>query len=219
MKTKTKMSTTFAIAVGMVFVGAVTGCAPEPASAPPSSPEPSAAETPSPSPSPTGAPEADPADPTTWIITENGVGPVEIGGDLGATLAGLPDTWTNDAENCAWTAWWQAEDSSYGLYAVRGTESDTAPISEISVYTSLEVPTAVPSPVTAEGLGLGATKAEVLAAYPDAGEGVAEVGGGSWVMLAGDGDAHVFFEFRGGADAASDVVVTTRDQPSYEVCG
>lgn len=210
---------TVAIVMGMVLVGAVAGCASEPSSAPAEGSMPSAAPDPSPSASPSAAPTVDPADPTTWIISENGVGPIDIGGDLAATLAELPDAWTNDTESCAWTAWWNAPDSSYGLYFVRGTESDAAPIGEISVYTAVEAPTAVPSPVTAEGLGLGATKADVLAMYPDAQEGTAQIGGGTWVMLSGNGDAHVFFEFREGADVASDVVVTTRDQPSYEVCG
>ncbi|WP_311243326.1 hypothetical protein [Microbacterium sp. WCS2018Hpa-23] len=217
MKTMTK--TTMAIMSGTLLVGLIAGCAPEPTTAPTSNPSPSATATLTPSPSPSAVPTADPADPTTWVISESGVGPISIGGDLTGTLAGLPDTWTNDTENCAWTAWWNAPDSSYGVYFVRGTESDTAPIGEISVYTAAESPTAVPSPLTAEGIGLGATKAEVLAAYPDAQEGTAQIGGGTWLMLPGDDAAHVFFEFREGADVASDIVVTTRDEPSYEVCG
>jgi hypothetical protein len=39
------------------------------------------------------------------------------------------------------------------------------------------------------------------------------------LQLPGESEAHVFFEYREGIAGASDVVVTTRDQPAYEVCG
>lgn len=169
-------------------------------------------------PTASSSPSADPQDPTTWIISDAGVGPIEIGAQLDETLTQLPDTWTND-ENCSWTAWWNSEDSSYGVFFVRGTESDDAPLREISVYTAAEEPVAVPSPVTEAGLGIGATKEEVVAAYPGAEEGEAPIGGGTWLKLPGEGQVHVFFEFREGATGASDVVVTVGEQPSYEVCG
>ncbi len=158
-------------------------------------------------------------DPSTWLISELGVGPVEIGGDFASTLAGLPDTWTNDQENCAWTAWLNVPEAGYGVAFVRGPESETAPISEISVYDSGEGKPTDGAPATAEGLGLGASKDEILAEYPGAEEGTAQIGGGTWLELPSDGPAHVFFEFREGETTASDVVVTTRSEPSYEVCG
>lgn len=197
----------------VLFIGAVAlaGCAP---SAPAGKPSTDPISTPAPS-----AVETDPSDPTAWVISESGVGPIAIGGDFAATFGGLPDVWTNDTASCDWTAWWNAEDQSYGMFFARGTESDTAPISEVSVYTATASPIAVPSPVTAEGLGIGATKSAVLDAYPGALEGTAQIGAGTWIMLPSDAEAHVFFEFREGSEAASDVVVTTGSEPSYEVCG
>ncbi|OAN43464.1 hypothetical protein [Microbacterium sp. H83] len=217
------MRTANVAALGLVALSIVmTGCTPAtdpsatPSASPSSTTEPSS--TPAPSPTPTDA-APDPADPSTWIISDGGVGPVEIGGDLAATLAELPPTWENDSENCSWTAWWNAEDGDFGMYAVRGTESETAPISEISVYTTAKAPVPRARPQTAEGLGIGASRTEVLAEYPGAAEGAAQIGDGTWIMVPGDGEAHIFFEFRDGADVASDVVVTTRAEPAYEVCG
>ncbi|GAT72817.1 3-phosphoshikimate 1-carboxyvinyltransferase [Microbacterium sp. HM58-2] len=207
------------IATGFL-VAALAGCAPaSTGGAPSSSPTPAPSPSATPTEKPTTAPEPDPADTSTWIISPEGVGPIEIGGDLAATLDGLPDIWEHDTANCSWTAWWNADDASHGIFFVRGTESDTAPISEITVYTTAEIPMVADAPVTAEGLGLGATKEEVLAAYPGAQEGTAQIGGGTWIMLPGDDEAHVFFEFREGVVTASDVTVTTRSEPSYEVCG
>lgn len=202
----------------LIAAGMLVGCTPT-TSRPTPSADPTDTTTQEPSPTPTSSPTVDPADPATWTITDEGVGPIEIGGDLATTLGALADDWTNDTENCAWTAWWSSADGAYGISMVRGTESDSAPIREVSVYTASEAPVAVDGPRTADGLGIGATEAEVLAAYPDAQQGTAQIGGGSWIRLAGTGQAHVFFEYREGIDAASDVVVTTGAEPSYEVCG
>ncbi|MFS0893448.1 hypothetical protein [Microbacterium sp. 179-I 3D3 NHS] len=169
-------------------------------------------------PSPSEAAEIDPDDPGTWVITDAGVGPIELGGDLAATLAELPDTWRND-EACSWTAWWEGEETGTGLFFLRGTESETAPISEISVYTAATGSTADGLPRTADGLGIGATSEELFAAYPDAEQVTAEIGSSTWIRLPGDADGRVFFEFREGETTASSVVVTTHEQPSYEVCG
>lgn len=206
------------VILAAIALATLVGCAPTTTGGTPTS-SPTQEPAPSPSPEPRTPAPADPEDPATWIISEKGVGPIEIGGDFAATLEALPDTWENDTENCAWTAWWNAVDSSHGIFFVRGSESETAPIGEISVYTAAETPAQVAGPVTAEGLGIGATADEIMAAYPDAQEGTAQIGGGTWIMLEGESDAHVFFEFREGESAASDVVVTTRSEPSYEVCG
>ncbi|WP_426621691.1 hypothetical protein [Microbacterium sp. As-52] len=210
------------IFVTALAVTSLVGCTgtSAPASTPSGGSTPSGTTSTPPTPTPTAEPRIeDPADPGTWIIHEAGVGPIDVGGDFTSTLAGLTGSWTNDTANCSWSAWWMAADSAYGISFVRGTESETAPIREISVYSAAETPAVVPGPVTEDGLGIGATMAEVLAAYPDAQEGVSTMGSDTWLMLPSATDAHVFFAFRENSDTAWDVTVTTGAEPSYEVCG
>ncbi|PCE14721.1 hypothetical protein AUC47_15960 [Microbacterium sp. SZ1] len=215
MKTKTAAAI---LTLALMTVSAA-GCASDPAPSPTSST--TATDAPSPSRSPTlTPPAADLEDPTTWTVSAEGVGPVKIGGDLASTLSELSDAWQNDPANCSWTAWWQEPGAGYQMYAVRGTESDTAPITEISVNVGGNDPAEpTQSPMTAKGIGLGASKDEVLAAYPGAQEIVAQIGDSTFLMVPGADPAHVFFAFPEGVDAASSVVVTTRSEPSYEVCG
>lgn len=166
-------------------------------------------------PSPTSEPPVDLEDPSTWAVTETGIGPIETGGDFDATLSELPESWTND-DNCSWTAWWNAEDQSYSMNFVRGTESDDAPIVLASASAADPVTPGV-GPRTTEGLGIGSTRDEVRAQYPDAAEGEAPIGDGTWLSVAGDG-ATIFFEYYTG-DQANAVTVTTLEEPPYEVCG
>lgn len=216
----TRFSGVIAAAV-LAMTVALAGCAspaPEDTSPPTGTPDVSSSPEPSsPAPSPV-APEPDPGDPSTWIIGDTGVGPVRIGGDFASTLGGLPEAWTNDPANCGWTAWLSDADAGYGVFFVRGTESDSDPISEISVYSTTDS-TVSGAPVTREGLGIGASREEVRATYPDAQQGEAQIGGGTWIRLAGAGESHVFFGFREGEEFATTVTVTTRVEPSYEVCG
>lgn len=166
-------------------------------------------------PSPTSQPPADLEDPSTWAVTETGIGPIETGGDFDATLSELPESWMND-DNCSWTAWWNAEDQSYSMNFVRGTESDDAPIMLASASAADPVTPGV-GPRTTEGLGIGSTRDEVRAQYPDAAEGEAPIGDGTWLSVPGDGTT-MFFEYYTG-DQANAVTVTTLDEPPYEVCG
>lgn len=206
------------IAFTTLAAGALAGCAPATGASPTPSSGASVPATPTPTQTPSQAVE-DPADPGTWIIDETGIGPIDVGGDFAATLSALPSGWTNDPVNCAWSAWWNAPDSRFGMTFVRGTETDTAPIREVSVFSTVESSGPIPAPTTADGFGIGATRAELLAAYPDAQEGAASIGDDTWVKVGGGGDAHIFFEFRDGSDIVWDVTVTAGTEPSYEVCG
>ncbi|WP_194422228.1 hypothetical protein [Microbacterium abyssi] len=200
-------------ALGALMLAGCATASPAPEASTPA-PEPSATSA-DPDPSPTSEPPVDLEDPSTWVVTETGIGPIETGGDFAATLAELPDTWMND-ENCSWAAWWNAEDESYNMNFVRGTESEEEPIVLASASAADPVTPGV-GPRTEEGLGIGSTKDEVRAQYPDAAEGEAPIGEGTWLSVPGDGTM-IFFEYYTG-DQANAVTVTTLEEPPYEVCG
>jgi len=167
-----------------------------------------------PSPSPTSEAGVDPADPSSWIVSGDGIGPVQLGEDFDATLAELPDSWMND-DNCSWMAWWNSEDQSYLVNFLREAESDDASIVLASASAADPVEAGV-GPRTEDGLGIGSTRDEVLAQHPDASEGEAPIGDGTWLSVS-SGESTVFFEFYGG-DQVNAVTVTTLDQPPYESC-
>ncbi|GGD80727.1 hypothetical protein [Microbacterium murale] len=203
------------LTIATVSVMPLAGCA----TAQPA-PEPTTAETSAPSPDPTPTQETDepdPEDPSTWLVSDEGIGPIETGGDFEATLSALPTSWMND-ENCSWTAWWNAQDQSYNVNFARGTTTETDPIMVVSASAADPVTPGV-GPRTEEGLGIGSTEDEILAQYPDAVEGTAPIGEGTWLSVQGD-TAKIFFEFyTTSSEQANAVTVTTADQPPYEVCG
>lgn len=157
----------------------------------------------------------DAADPSTWSLSGDAVGPIELGGDFAATLEELPE-WSSP-QQCEWTASWSA-DGDYMIFFAHPDDGEQASIDLISVSA---VPDAIPAgagPRTADDLGLGSTREEVLASHPDAEEGEAAIGDGSTWVAVPDGDGRIFFEYAPDAAEADAVTVTDGDEPPYEVC-
>lgn len=208
-----------AAAIGILILAGCAGTTAEPPSQPaPADPSVTATAEPPADPSPTAEPPttADPADPATWVISEDGIGPIVIGADFDAVLAELPESWTTDAENCSWAAW--LNDGTHQQYFVRPSDGSSNEIATASIADWEENASADGAPATADGLSIGTTRDEVLTAYPDAVESTSSIGEYTLLALPSDGEATVFFQFRADAEQASAVTVTTAGEPPYEVC-
>ena len=159
-------------------------------------------------------PAADPDDPSTWVIGQEGMGPVSLGAPFEDARAAMPEGTGND-ENCEWTAWWNATDEDYDLFAARASDSDAnGPVIVIDASAWAD-PGSVEGPRTEDGIGIGSTFDEVQAAYPDAVPVESAVAGAADVLQVGQ----VFFSSRPGEDVVSAVTVTSLEVPPYEVCG
>jgi hypothetical protein len=139
----------------------LAGCVSAPGDAAPptgsSSSTPTATPTPTPTPTETVVAE-DPANPGTWIVDGNGVGPIDIGMDvtlLPTYLPGLTHT------ECALSDWVRADGLS--ISPVTGFEHDQVFGVRLRAPSSAVLPDA---PRTAAGIGIGSTQAEVESAYP-----------------------------------------------------
>jgi hypothetical protein len=142
-------------------------------------PAPVATETAAPTPSATSSPtqepvrpvapsvpEVDRSDPAAWIIDFDGIGPVKVGDNLATARLSLNVyTDTTEAESCPGVAMFTAIDAP-ALWLPLGV--DGATISEVSVNDwadhGLDV---ARSPRTLEGIGIGSSRRDVEAAYPD----------------------------------------------------
>jgi hypothetical protein len=190
---------------------ALTGCAATPSAAgsssaapatstPSSSPTPSATPTPTPSPTPTSS--AGSADPSTWIVSDAGMGPLVLGmpfADAITAVPGLQDGCTHAyyrSDNTLWIAWWQHE----GV------------LEEATWYGG-----GAASPHTSGGLGIGSTVADVLKAYPKA---VHEFKNHDYLVA-----GRIVFGFQGDGSgtvsptALVDSIGATSHGPEYEYCG
>lgn len=203
----------------MVMTVALGGCAATPApagSATPTAPPVTSSASPSPSASPSDEPTLDLNDPASWIVTRSSIGPVQLGDQFSQARKAVP-TWTVD-ETCSWTAFWNAPDHSQTAYFVHDSAEQDGEIDTIDVAALVPLEPA-DGPRTPEGLGFGSTRAEVLAAYPDAEEQTSTIDEAKMLRVDGAGDGSLFFTFAQGGDAVRAITLTVLDEPPYEVCG
>lgn len=178
------------------------------------SPAPTAAPTVIPSASST--PQPDPADPSTWIISIEGVGPVEFGAPVAEETADLVAAYTDvtDLEACS-TLMFEAE----GFPTIWLSPDADGFVNAILITAeTAEGDVASGSPLTEEGIGIGSTRDELFEAYPVVADAVQDDVGyetysveefeGRWVHFDVEPDGTVI-----------DIVVNAAPQPPYEFCG
>ncbi|AWB94609.1 hypothetical protein DCE93_02125 [Agromyces badenianii] len=136
------------------------GCA-SPGGAVTNAPTTAASQSPTPSPTPTAV-AADPDDVSTWVITTDGIGPIERGAPYQEVVAGLPAFETS--EWCPWVV----ELSTEGAASLLLTHPEGGDeVASVWVMGRADEAGVVPaSPTTEAGIRLGSALDELTAAYP-----------------------------------------------------
>ena len=202
------------ISGGTVAYALGTGLIDLPPIAAPATPTATAAPTPAPTPTPTPtatptAPAQNPADPATWIIGFDGVGPVTLDAPYDSQAQSIPTFDDVTDQICL------AEQRNYmvpgGMHLTVVAASDgsgrTAAIEFGNYGDGSDRRSA--SPKTEAGIGVSSTRAELMAAYPDIQQtgtysdtvvyyGLTD-GRGGWIAFAVMND--VVFEIQIGNDA------------------
>jgi hypothetical protein len=154
------------LALVAVSIVALTGCVPR-ADAALSSP-PSAEATQGATPTPTtvaspGPAQQDADDPSTWIVSGAGIGPVTIGSDVGEFSVVGP--YTEQDEDCPNPAVHSLAGDGVAPMTVVAVDGGS-PVASVHVTSWGAQGTPVASPRTAEGIGLDSSLADVQSAYP-----------------------------------------------------
>lgn len=171
------------------------------------------------SPTPTEEPgeRDDPSDPDTWVIDGEGIGPVEVHGDFDATLAEIRRTGIGELDDgqCSGVAYGVSGDNTYDVQIIADREGDTGEIVEVSVQWNGD--TMGVGPRTEDGLGLGSTRAEVLAIHEGAAETDSLIEGRRFIEV-GDGEVRIVFTYVDGNEGAVAVSTLVSPEPAYEPC-
>lgn len=171
-------------------------------------------------PTPTATPEIeeanDPADTDSWVVTENAVGPVEIAADYDETLDEIRATGIGPLD-CDGVAYGFSEDNAYDVMILEDGDADSGGIVEVTVGWNGD--TMGVGPRTAEDLGVGSTKSQVLGTYDSAVESSSAIADRSFVEIADDdGTSTLVFTYLDGYDGAVSVSVISGEEPAYEPC-
>ena len=172
-----------------------------------------------------------PADPTASIptpsVSESTAGPTEpaaaagaeaiegvrIGEPFASETEGLPGFVV--VEGCEWVG--TVSRGDYSLTVQRaGDSGEAGPVVLVDVSAAADaVPTT--GPVTGEGIGIGSTLDEAMAAYPDARE-LAGVGDRRYLEVESGPQSSLFLSYTDGDDVVWALTATSLDLPPYEPC-
>jgi hypothetical protein len=197
----------------LVVCAALTGCAgsaPEPESTPAGESTPSAIEAPG-SGEPTEAAPEDPADPSTWIVSGAGIGPVELGGAVAEYSVVGP--YTEEASTCPNPAVHTL--TGDGLAPMRLVAVDGGTTIDSVHVTSWGTDGAVVAPRTADGITLGSSLADLQATYP----GIELTDEYSTTLQYAYSDAGNWVVFTVQDDAVVELTASTTSSNPTEYCG
>lgn len=212
-----------ALALAVAMAAGLAGCAGAVADAdtasttPAQLPAPTVSRSVTPTPSPT--PTVDAADPATWLVTFDGIGPMKAGvalDDVPGELAAFRQIGAPEEQCAAYTyrladtlkasAWGGVGDHTHAVHVGVGwTGSDDAPgAADIAQ-----------SPRTERGIGIGSTIAELQAAYPEL---AVTTAGAAPTYGIGDGSRWILFRDVWAGGTVSAIQVGTSTQITNEIC-
>ena len=140
-----------------------------------------------------------------------GVGPARLG-DAVETIGAL-DGWSI-TDPCTWAAFGPWTGDGRWIVAASSSDDPSGAVQTVDFGGG----DAGSGPRTPDGLGLGSTRAEILAAHPEATEG--DSNGYAWIRVGQPAPAAgIYLSIRGDSTGVSRVTVTSENRLSPEFCG
>ncbi|MFK4730689.1 hypothetical protein ROT00_13445 [Agromyces mediolanus] len=154
-------------AVAAIAALLLAGCAsePEPTPSPTATPTPTPSSTPTPTPTETEA-APDPADPSGWLISADGIGPIERGAPYPEAISSLTDLYSVEPSGLCPELVYLKHPEKAELLVIRS--EDGASVYRVWAFSSARDAGGLRNGgATDAGIGLGATVEELQAAYPE----------------------------------------------------
>jgi hypothetical protein len=174
-------------------------------------------------PTPTATPdelpdEPDLDDPSTWLISFDGVGPLVIGSaasSSGTQLTPFPSPSGGGA--CLLSFYPETVPGQTDIWAIPAADGDTV-VSVVVTGNSEPESMSPDAPHTAEGIFVGSTVDELLAAYPGI-ESSRDLSDYAVYALPGDGATWIDFSMSPDGEIVREIAVADAPLPPYEYCG